>query len=792
MADKLNEINDDKTRFMQPMTPPQQGYGVNTKGPVGSPAYNQKSSSKRAGFFQNLTQLFGFRQNGGKHGVEFVKVDQGSELKIAQAKIGKTFNTKLVGKLESLFDSWLQDTTDTYLILLDRSKRIAELEFALANDPFLSQAADLYADEATQTTIKGNLIEIDCADARQKSRMEDLLSQWGVTQNRLRSTAFNLTAYGDAFWSNAVGPHGVSRIAPLGIHQVKERLEFNPVQVQTDLELRKGYINTINRSAKMAQLFDTLEDKENSEFADLFDTRLFGFALSDEMVVPPWTITHFRLNVDQSEFFPHGRPVFLKALAPFRQCNATMVLQSLARVMSFPVTVYTVKTAPGMDEALQFDRINQVREEYEAIGEVGAGNEAFSVNTKIWAPEGLLTLTMHSPNIDINAVADIEMYQDRVAIASGIPKGYLVQEWGGFGNSAISLVEQFKPFARKVFNVQSAILEGLSNLFRLHFAITGEFDYRSEFALSMKFPNEEASDQRQQSKQASLTLSKDVLDTVASLVGAINDPLPPEVIEDILAKFSFLDPDDIKRWMKPNPNQKEETPDESDEFGGDMGGGGLGGGGGMGMGGPDIGGAPPAEAGAEAPAPEAGAETPFSSEGDLTGNPQENRRKSYVAKEREILRENLLREKEVRNKKILKRFEEGKSNIYKSINERYSKELRKLDETTQNDRHYKYAQVEHSSLAMYELLKKMRSSSSEGKSSLREETISTVLMNGQQEEQKTWSQISQLLREGKGVQEESSLDNQFNMKEPEEDQYEGSEQEKVDLNRKKKILSTIS
>ena len=146
---------------------------------------------------------------------------------------------------------------------------------------------------------------------------------------------------------------------------------------------------------------------------------------------------------------------------------------------------------------------------------------------------------MHSPNIDINATNDMQMYQDRVAIASGIPKGYLVQEWGGFGNSAISLIEQFKPFARKVFTVQSAILDGLSNLFRLHFAITGEFDCRTDFALSMKFPNEEASDARQSAKQSSLTLTKDVLDTVASLVGAVNAPLAPEVIEDILTKFSL-------------------------------------------------------------------------------------------------------------------------------------------------------------------------------------------------------------------------------------------------------------
>ena len=659
----------------------------------------------RFNFIRGLTQLFGFRRTSagrvpGANNLEFVKVDANSQLRIAQAKLGRTFHTRLVGKLDELFDAWLRDTTDTYKILEDRNKRISELEFAISNDPFLSMAADMYADEATQIDVQGKLIQIDCADVRMRERMEDLMKQWGITQNRLRSVAYNLAAFGDAFWSNKVTKNGVVRITPIGIHQVKERLEFNPVQVQTDISLRKGYITAINRSAKLQALFDTMENEEQEEFADLFDTRLFGFAIDDDMVVPPWSITHFRLSADQSEFAPMGRPFFLKALAPFRQCNATMVLQSLARVMSFPVTVYSVKTAPGMDEALQFDQINKIREEYELIGETGAGTEAFSVNTKIWAPEGLITLEMHSPDIDIKAVEDIEMYQDRVAVASGIPKGYLVQEWGGFGNSAISLVEQYKPFARRVFTVQSAILDGLSNLFRLHFAITGEFDYREEFVLSMKFPNEESSAERLAAKQASLDLAKDVLTTVASVVGAINDPLPPEVIKDILQKFSFLDQDDIKKWVKSNPNQVEHPEGEPEEFGGEGGlGGGLGGGGGA-MGGLGSG---EGEEDTEGmmPGPEEGGMPAAgeNEEDDLKQTDQEisnaPEREAYRRKERKILRE-------VRKRRLVHRYDEAKDKLYEKI----ISDFAKIDESLANQRHFKYSRIEACWEPTYKLFQK--------------------------------------------------------------------------------------
>lgn len=663
----------------------------------------------RFGFIRNLTSIYGFRRaspnkRNSVNNVEFLKVDQNSDLRLAQAKIGKTFSTKLSGKLEELFNSWLRDTTDTYKILEDRNRRISELEFAITNDPFLSMAADMYADEATQIDVQGKLIQIDCADIRMKEKMEDLLEQWGVTQNRLRSVAYNLASYGDAFWSNKVTKNGVVRIVPIGVHQVKERLEFNPVQVQTDISLQKGYLTAINRSAKLQALFDTIEGEENEEFADLFDTRLFGFAIDDDMVVPPWAISHFRLSVDQSEFAPMGRSLFLKALAPFRQCNATMVLQSLARVMSFPVTVYNVKTAPGMDEALQFDKINQIREEYELIGDSGAGTEAFSVNTKIWAPDGLLRLEMQTPDVDINATGDIEMYQDRVAVASGIPKGYIVQEWGGFGNSAISLVEQYKPFARKVFTIQSAILDGLSNLFRLHFAITGEYDYREPFILSMKFPNEETSDARQAAKQNSLNLSTQVLQTIAGIIGAINDPLPADVIQDILTKFSFLDPDDIKRWIKPNPNAKEHDEEQPpEEFGGGMGGGGAPMGGDMGGGvGGDMGMSAPPESGDMG---QGGTETPAPT-GEAPGNPldmdlngnsnNQNERIQRYRKSRLIEKQKKFIE---RQQKLSMRYKEGKD----LIQEKIIKAFERVDEAQMNNRFYHYARVESCLLPMYRL-----------------------------------------------------------------------------------------
>ncbi len=676
-------------------------------------------------FFSNLTKLFGFRRKNNKNGksdIEFVKVDPQSDLRVAQSKIGKVLKSKMGDRLEEYFNAWLNETTDTVGSLQDRFKRISELEFAINNDPFLGMVVDLMADEATQLDQQDKLIMVDCADSRMKLRMEELLTQWAVTQNRVRGAMWNLAAYGDAFWSNKITKNGVVRINPLDVRQVLDRLEFNPMKVSSDITLKQGFLTALSRDERLQMLMDTIEDEANNEFADLFDSKLFGFVISNDFVVPPWNITHFRLQADQSEFAPFGKPMLLKALAPFRQANATMTLQSLARIMNFPVTVYEVATTPGMDAAQQFDRVNDAREQYDNIGVTGSNSETYSVNTKMWMPKGLVEMKVLSPNIDLNAIGDLEMYQDRVVVASGVPKGYLVPEWGSFGVSGISLMEQHKPFARKVFTLQSAFLEGITNLFRLHFAITGEFDYFEPFVLSMKFPNSENSSERVNAKTSSLNLSKSVIDTVADLIGSLNDPLPPEIVQDILTKFSFLDPEDIKKWIRvrATKTQGEGMPDDSG--GGDLGGGGGGmppaPSGGDSGGEPDLGGAEGGSSEAdttdEEGSPDASEidDSQFQdvdlegmegeAEGEETAEEGDFETEEMPEEEPEIIPPPTNKESyatftkrrlsEKRYNELSSRYTGASSIIYESI----IKRMAQFDEISTNNRHYKYAVMEPS------------------------------------------------------------------------------------------------
>ena len=521
--------------------------------------------SDSAGLNNFLSRLFGWKKStrGSGNPVDFVTVDLDSSQKVGQAlkqaledQIPNIESGNLSKHLQGLLDSWLTDTTDTQQELTKRMELIKQIDYAVRTDPYIGQVVKLYADECTQCDLQNQVISIETPDPLMTRRMYELLSTWGVTQNRCHSAIESLAEYGNAFWCNQVSSRGVERIIPLKQHQIKERIEFNPVEVAEKRATKTGtFMNAVSKNYLLNKMVNGLEAGEN--YCDIFDKKLFGFTMpgvdnGQDIILPPWAVTHFRIDGD-GQFSPWGTSPLINTLAPFKQLISTIALQSLARVSSFPITLYNVKTSENTDEARQFSTVNKVRMAYDNIGvsPMVGNSEVYSVNTKLWVPKGLLEVDVKKPEVDVKFTDDMEMYQDRVAVASGLPRAYFEKGWGEYGDSAKSLIEQYKPFGRRAYTIQSAFLDGISDLFRLHFAISGEYDYRVPFTLSMKFPAEEKSKSKLDSQKASVEMANNVVNAVKSAIGAGDDEaLPAEVVRDIMSKYAFLDPGDLQKWTK--------------------------------------------------------------------------------------------------------------------------------------------------------------------------------------------------------------------------------------------------
>lgn len=646
---------------------------------------NKKPQSKiiNKSFNYRLASLFGWRPASGKRqdmsdfekstGIKFVRVDiDNPAYRVKQAALGNVFKkSSLTQKVDKLFNSYLNETSIVYSDIQERQERLSELRFAVTNSPYLSRVCRLAADEATQRDDLNRLISVEAQSVNFSNRCYELFAQWGLTQQRIAATCYEIEEYGEAVWINKVTQNGVEKITPVKTPSLVERLEFSPVHMaEVEEQLQNGENYNKSRKSKIDQLLDLFKNEQklntlNEDFADLYDTKLLGYEFHDNIIAPPWNVTHFRYNADSSEFFPYGTPPLLFCLAPFKRSYSLWTLQGLARAASFPVQLYTVKGTEGVGVQTAFDTVNEVREEYENIGVTPSSNsiEVYTVNTKVWAPDGLLDMKILESKVDYNFVDDINLADDEVAFASGVPRGYLDPSKDGWGTSGIALTEQFKPFARHVYTIQSCFLEELGNLIRLHFAITGEFDYNTPFVLSMRFPAEEMSQDKRDARTASIDLSKSIVDLIKQVLGiGDEDPLPEDVVSDILSKYSFLDPTDLQRWIRLSSIAKLASNDDEDnggggggddsggddfDFGGgedDTGGDDLGGdAGGDDLGGGDIGG----DTGGAEPAQESS-----------------KMARDYYLKTKKLLNEKRRLKEQARLREVSKRYFESRNAIY--------------------------------------------------------------------------------------------------------------------------------
>lgn len=541
-------------------------------------------------FNKFLSSLFGWKKNTGdnhnKTNVEFVKVDLGSNQRVGQSLLNNASLTQapLSTKLETLYNRWLTDNTDKVTEIIARQARLDQLQFMIQNDPYVGRTVTLYADEATQLDSQDTIINIETPDPKMTRTMYQLLNQWGLTQVRIRATIEQIASYGDAFWANKVTENGVEKIIPIGQRVITDRLEFSPSHVIEQLKKRTGAVGNIaTNNYLIDKMLASME--ETGEFADLFDSKLFGFVIDQDTVVPPWCVTHFRFNAEGNDFFPWGTSPILAALSPWKQTTNAIALQQLAQSMNFPVQLFEVKTNENMSPTEQLNLVNIVRESYDNIGvnPNTGGSEVYTVNTKIWAPEGLIKVTtLKAENGESNVDDIIKLYQNREALALGLPASFFGEEgwWSGDLKSGKALMQQWKPFGRKCFSMQSAFLEGLADLFRIHFAITGEYDFRIPFTLSMKFPAEEVGDDKLEQQNASLEQAENIIAIIKTAIGAGDDEvLPPDIIRDIITKYTFLDPSDIAKWTRDAhyasilSSSDEEEEEAGVEGGEDLGGG---------------------------------------------------------------------------------------------------------------------------------------------------------------------------------------------------------------------------
>lgn len=492
-------------------------------------------------------------------------------------KSGKVKPIKFPDEIKDLYQFWLSDSFEDSNTLKNRFDRYSALSYAYYNNAIFSKAVNLYADETVQNDVNNQIIGVE-AKKPVENYIYDFLNRIGITADILHETAFNIVLYGDSFWINSIDAKQktIIDITPVEVFDVKDRIEFNASQMNKKLASdNRGLARYIQKDNKLQAIAKILQDSGNDQdYSQFFRNYLFGYWLGDKLYLPPWNVSHFRMYSTMSEFFPFGRPLMINSLAPFRQLQAGKNLMAMARAQNFPIKHFEVEVDENMDQSDVWETVNEAREEYANLGSVLSQREQFAIASELWTPAGLINLNMLEPRLNLDEIADIELLRDDLIMATDIPKGYLIVDRASFGTSGQALLRQHKPFARAVYKVQSTIMKQLTQLIRMQFVISEEFEYDTEFELTMPFPEIEESSDRLRIKNDTLRLAKDIIDNIGDAIGLDRgEALPPDVIKDILGKFSFIDFDQVDEWVDTIVKAQEEKAAEEAEQNGDGGGG---------------------------------------------------------------------------------------------------------------------------------------------------------------------------------------------------------------------------
>jgi len=244
-----------------------------------------------------------------------------------------------------------------------------------------------------------------------------------------------------------------------------------------------------------------------------------------------------------------------------------MAMQIIARGAMFPKQVYKLTLPNVVSPTEKFAKASEFMNEMLNSGFGTSKKELPGIGDIIVTIADLFDYEQIAADIDLKGIDDIQLLKDDIYNACLLPRKLIDPGDSSFGESGVSYIEQFKPFARMVYKFQSILLNNISQLIKIHLLHTGEFELDEiEFSLSMPYPES-------QTNNDLISAQSSLLDLANNIIGAIEDrvtggeKLPPELIKTIYNKFLPYDSQTVDFWVDEALKTKvEDEPEDDEEF----------------------------------------------------------------------------------------------------------------------------------------------------------------------------------------------------------------------------------
>ena len=398
------------------------------------------AEQQNSSFFQKLTKLFSSQA--------IVTIDEKGKRKIVDVDDRQQGSTNLVNlrdRYTKLQRSFYGDQMSAQSMAYHQVRRELFRDYdAMDNDPIISSALDIYADESTLKNEFGEVLQIKTNNERVKELLENLFYDILNIEFNLWPWTRNMVKYGDFFLSTEIKPGaGIINVQPLPIYET-ERLEG------TD-PTNPNYIKfKVNHDPNGKGEYENYE------------------------------VVHFRLLSD-TNFLPYGKAMIENGRRIWKQVSLMEDAMLIHRIMRAPdkrVFKIDIGNIPPQEVDNYMQKIiNKMKKTPFVDKRTGDYNLKYNMQN--------LTEDFFLPvrggdsgtsidslgGLEYSSIEDIDYLKNKLFAALKIPKAYLGYDENVNGKA--TLAAEDVRFARTIERIQRTVISELTKIAIIHLYAQG-------------------------------------------------------------------------------------------------------------------------------------------------------------------------------------------------------------------------------------------------------------------------------------------------------------------------------
>ena len=338
----------------------------------------------------------------------------------------------------------------------DRKKRYKEYE-DMDEYPEIGAGLDIYADDGTQKTIEGIVIEVKTKHDVIKQSADDFFKTIQM-DNFIWDVFRNVCKYGDCFLENIVDLNNPDA----GIQRIKI---LNPNYV----------LRAENEYGYLKQFIQEIPDVKRS---GSFESMPYGEGRTEKYIpLDKEQIVHFRVHTSDPNFYPYGKSILapgVRAWKSLKLMEDAMLIYRLSRAPERRVFYIDTGNLPTSKVEAFMERVKQkFRKEKFFNPSTGGIDERYnpiSTDEDFFVPvkgrEGTKIDVLPGAQ-NLGEVDDVKYFRDKLLAAMKVPKDYVVEKDKSPERKA-NLAQLDVKFARAVTRIQREVETGLIILLKRH------------------------------------------------------------------------------------------------------------------------------------------------------------------------------------------------------------------------------------------------------------------------------------------------------------------------------------